>query len=522
MVIKYYNQQELSYTSRQRYAVFNFDNFAEEEQKSIKLGDGATTSIKTSKNNICNYVTIDDTRWFVTYYTYQNGGQVTLYLQRDVVGEFGIDDCYGKIERGITNNILRNKKELSLNQILKSRKKIIPESNTYGNFSVNTHDKEAWGIIYIKKPTDGSSSVNVNIPSFGITPSDLEPISVGKKALTIGDSFCTLKYTVAVRYRTGLFSQGIKLYDIYEEDRTFYNNGNFVLLYRNVEKIDDFASGEKTFYYSYGFDLNATPGQVNERLEESLSSFIEIISSSIINGGYFRTYNTSTYEDFSRYDNVVVRSDNNYYRYRVSKQSENETTNPYYSSSSLSEINSQISSLGSFTSNDYENDIIDFSKNNGIVKFIYEYGGSCYTTVVYQYVTRETISPEETGQFDIVVNQNLVDEPFCIFAVPLYDCNVNGNNTNYIISKENAFSVFNNVVQHLSGQSGYLVDAQIYPYCPLLEEEKNVIQGVPFFSIFSTSYETVCFVDAEPFTDVKKEYICREYSIVSPDKNRAI
>ena len=72
MLIKYYNNEELAYANRKRYRSFSFTPFSQEVQKSVLLGDGANTQIKTSRNNICNYVTIDDTRWYVTSYVYMN------------------------------------------------------------------------------------------------------------------------------------------------------------------------------------------------------------------------------------------------------------------------------------------------------------------------------------------------------------------------------------------------------------------------------------------------------------------
>ena len=79
--------------------------------------------------------------------------------------------------------------------------------------------------------------------------------------------------------------------------------------------------------------------------------------------------------------------------------------------------------------------------------------------------------------------------------------------------------IFNTVIQFLSGESPYLVDAQIYPYCPTLTSVTSEINGYPFFSINSTSYSHYCSVQLLPYSDIKKEYITRQYSVISPEQS---
>ena len=135
MIIKYYTDSDLAYANRKRRrSIENYTTDLTENQKAVKLGDGAATSIITSEANLCNYVTIGDTRWYVVSYTYLNGGQIQLNLRRDVVGEFGLEGCVGKIERGYTTSFLRNRKELDLNQRLINRIPLISTDDTYGLF----------------------------------------------------------------------------------------------------------------------------------------------------------------------------------------------------------------------------------------------------------------------------------------------------------------------------------------------------------------------------------------------------
>ena len=117
----------MAYATRKRYIdISKFEYYKEEDNRSVRLGNGANTSVKTQIDSLdeprqVTYVTIDDTRWFVTDYIYLNGRQVEFNLQRDVVGEFGLGTSYGKIERGYTDGILKYRKELSLNEVLTKR-----------------------------------------------------------------------------------------------------------------------------------------------------------------------------------------------------------------------------------------------------------------------------------------------------------------------------------------------------------------------------------------------------------------
>ena len=51
MIVRYYENKELAYTSRKRYKTFNFVPFYEEEQRAVLLGDGASTTLKTNKED---------------------------------------------------------------------------------------------------------------------------------------------------------------------------------------------------------------------------------------------------------------------------------------------------------------------------------------------------------------------------------------------------------------------------------------------------------------------------------------
>ena len=500
MLIKYYNNPELAYANRKRYKSFSFSPFYTERQRSVLLGDGATTQVKTSKDNICNYVMIDDTRWFVTSYTYMNGGQVKLNLQRDVIGEFGIDNCFGQIERGYTETFLRNRKELKLNQILKKRIPIIPQSNIYGNYNVNNHNNEIWGILYLTKPADGQ--ITIPIPAFTPNTVDYEKIENGTQKISAITPDATLSFLV--KFDGYNISYWV---DIYFD----YINNGWV-----VDRVE-----VSEHYESVGFVFNiSTVGDANKI--KLLQNIGIMLGNAVINKdtmGSINLPNPVPVDDITEdYNGVVVKDGNDYLSYTViESQGYIDGQTPYYEEQCVNTLNGVFE--GKYISDGNQMFICSsvFADNgNGVPLSIDGPLRFIKTILTYNY---RILSASEKGDFTIDISkQNLVDEPYYILVCPLYDVNITGNGT-YNIDKKTAFEIFNSVVQTLSGENGYLVDAQIYPYCPVLTGVTAEIKGFPFFNINSTSYERSCLVQLLPSSDIKKEYIQREYSIVSPEQS---
>ena len=516
MIVQYYKNKELAYTSRKRYKTFNFTPFYEEEQRTVLLGDGASTTLKTSKDNICDYVIIDGTRWFVTSYTYMNGRQVQLNLQRDVIGEFGISDCYGKIERGYTDSILKYRKELGLNQILKNRKKVIPNSNIYGNYSVNNHDNEMWGILYLAKPTEidpntGNTypeKVNINIPAFA-------PKTVNYDFIENGTSrVCnySLRSSIYFEVRLGTKNQyGIEVGFGGKE------NDIYVVPIVHIVSVDD----EKPF-----FIMPAIPSAFFDDTTDLIRFNIAEAIGRLVGEEFLRNINNESFPyKFPKiptidapsfdYNNVVIKRDDKFYSYSVSKT----VTDNYGSIGEASEIINIIY-------NTLNNKSVNYIDGNGqtqkITIFLIKAGNyvdvvSRLTVFSYYYTARE-MSAFESGTLVIDVSQQLIDEPYNIIAFPLFDVKISGSKE-YNIDRKTAFMIFNTVIQFLSGESPYLVDAQIYPYCPTLTSVTSEINGYPFFTINSTSYSHYCSVQLLPYSDIKKEYITRQYSVISPEQS---
>lgn len=521
MKVKYYKHIDLSYANRKRFINFNFSPFYEEEQKSILLGDGANTSIKTKKSNICDYVTIDDTRWFVTSYVYCNGGQVTLNLQRDVIGEMGLKDCFGKIERGYTNSILKNRKELGLNQVLKERKKIIPSSNRYGSYYVDNHKNEMWGILYVVKPTDGSSSVNINIPAFNPKVVDYDFIEDGErrvKSFGIGShisfrvGFKNTSYVFRIRIdffynAKSLQSSGWDYYGTCERDSL--GNPNIILDF-------EYAGGKPA----------SERVHTDSDYKNIAASFIYFIGHSVLDNqsGHFKLpVVNEEIGVFKEYDGVTIKKDDVYYNYTAKDETDYKygvctsdkaafvkyflvglTDYKRYSYTHSSGLNFEII-LRTSSAENTESDLSFISYESQL-------------RVIYTKYNYKIVEPSNAGQAVIDITQQLVDEPFVVVVCPLYNVNITGKE-DFEIKKAEAFRVFNTVIQSLSGESGYIVDAQIYPYCPVLTEVSFKISGLPFFSINSTTYNHECCVDLRPNADVKKEYIERTYSLISPEKS---
>lgn len=523
MIVKYYNNPELAYTTRGRYKVLNFTPFAEEEQKSVLLGDGASTTVKTKKSNICNYVTIDDTRWYVTHYTYMNGGQVELYLQRDVIGEFGLKDCFGKIERGYTTSLLRNRKELNLNQILKKRVPLKPLSGVYGNYYVqdNNHDNEMWGILYMVKPSDGAPNFTVNIPAFTPIVMDYGFIENGDYINISSKENCSISFRV--RFSNSLVDS-YGHYPVYEITIRYYFDQ-----YAKEFLFQPTYVGVKTlsvpeFQITHDFLFDASDYTLSE--SELKDCAVQI---GIIVGNYLLNNNSTSVgyvlpsitEDivgnYKDYNGVTIKNNDKYYTYStqqsVHTKSGFTTTsrNSFYTNCIIPLLNNKTVFIGKKSTVLNVRGISD--DDNLKLKSEVE-----FTRLNYTY--RE-LTAEEAGIITFDVSKQLVDEPFIILATPLYDVTVNGSlsSDTYNISKEKAFSVFNSVIEALSGERGYLVDAQIYPYCPVLTDTAAVYKGLPFFSINSSCYEHDCEVQLLPSSDIKREYIERQYSIVSPEQS---
>lgn len=524
MLVKYFDDDELVYASRKRFKSFNFTPFAQEEQRSVLLGDGARTSIKTSVNNICNYITIDDTRWFVTDYTYLNGKQVQLNLQRDVIGEFGINNCFGKVERGYTDGILKYRKELSLNQILKKRIPLIPNTNQYNNYFVDNHNDELWGILYITKPTELDpitgeqypDQVNINIPAFAPSISDKIFIENGTKYITSKRDLCNIYFTFYF-FKTGF---GSPFYNKYRAEIKFnpYNytaTKNLVNLGR-VSSISN-VHENTNFHLSIG-------GNPSEQQELTMANQVADMISSAAIGNLLNGFSLPTdtggliQTPPSGYDGIVIKNDEKYLRYSVKN---NVRFNTYYGSAApntlIYSIRDYLKSktlTGGYVINDVTIPINISSYPISTASYIEEEGS------VFSYTE---LSPSESGNIVIDVTKQLIDEPYFILAFPLYNVTIKNNlesaTETYSIDRGEAFMVFNTVIQYLSGENGYLVDAQIYPYCPELIDVNTQINGYPFFNINSTSYTRSVEVNLYPYSDVKKEYIKREYSIVSPEQS---
>ena len=505
MLIRYYKNKDLAYATRNRHVdISKFDFFNEEENRSVRLGDGANTTVKTSVENICDYVVIGHTRWFVSNYVYINGGQVQLNLQRDVVGEFGLDNCFGKIERGYTDGILKYRKELSLNEVLKKRIPIIPSSKTYGNIEVNTHDGEMWGILYFTKDSS-KGKVAINIPAFAPTY---------EMGTAIPDGSTYIEST-----KTNVFQNFIARF-VYVEDSYPYDiSCSINYKYDNGQWTYDI----KCSYY--GIAPNVCLGlQVNailnvDRAIEIARKFCERVAQDTLRQNYttYFTFPNTIYPDynFPDYDGKVIKDGNDYYSYTATRDTSSD--------------NGQYSRAG-FVS--YLNSIGSISMDNGIVVTptnAQDNGGlylSSYISMNTITYNRTTLDRSTVGTIEVDMTTQLVDEPYVILAFPLYDVTIKDNNENvtYVIQRHNAFMIFNEVIQGLSGENGFLVDAQIYPYCPdITKKQTQLVSGdnttYPFFAINSTSYTRKCNIQLLPYMDVKKEYLTRNYSIVSPEQS---
>lgn len=515
MVVKFFRDNRIKYATRKRYININIEPFNTEIYKSIVLGNGAETTLKTSSDNICDYVTIDDTRWFVTSYVYLNGKQVVLNLQRDVIGEFGINECFGKIERGYTNSILKYRKELSLNQILKKRIKIEPDEFNYSGWTVNTHNEEKWGILYIAKPYTDEQKVNINIPSFSPAISDLAFISKNPSMKTngfYGENISVefyIKFVNNNNINIGAVSVNVKIYinNTYEvsakEISNTYPDRNYPVTYKI--KTDKDNSNYSFNFIEYGKGIGKFCADV----------IIYNNQNNISDGLTFPSTVPNHNDDIPNvnYNNLVIKNNNNFYIYK-DENIEAKIYGKIWQDFNLfySDI---LYKLDVFDLNEFEFSIYNVRSDN-----LGFFRTNCYILESRRILSYEQLNAEDSGTMEFNVANNFIDEPYYITVIPLYDVTITNGTSTYNISKTRAFEIFNTIIQSLSGgENPYLIDAQIFPYCPNISSVNTELEGYPIFNISSTSFERECTLYPYPFSDIKKEYICRELSIVSPEKS---
>lgn len=518
VTVWYYKEHNLKYASRNRYRnLSEFSPANADTYKKVLYGDGSQMTLKTSFENICDYILIQDdkhgnSRWFVMAYSFLNGSQVELQLQRDVIGEFGVEDCFGKIERGVTDSFLKYRKELSLNEILKKRQYLMPDTNTFGNYTVSTKENSMWGIMYFAKPTELDpitgkpypDQVNINIPAF-------EPNYVNYPLIADGAQFFVQNESntyVSCVCKIGGYYHKVKV--------TFNFTGSWSY---DIQISTDDVRGNATF------NIDTTPSIANYGVvthHDFLFKLFNNIASQMVqdttanDGLVFPTMPVLPYETVN-YDGVIVKDGSDYYSYSAS-YSENQANGvsiPYLFMSWAAEnyINTSYS-VKTATSNMLNVTVSTFEE--GVDDRLLVISQIIYDEKTY---TRTKLSNGESGALVLDIVPQLVDEPYSVLVFPLYNVTIEGNAKTYNIEKSRAFMIFNTVIQYLSGENAYLVDAQIYPYCPILTDVASEIAGYPFFKIQSNTYNHKCSVQLLPYIDIKKEYICRTYSLVSPEQS---
>lgn len=517
MIISFYNNSELSYSGRKRYKnIDRFEPYAIQEQFSVLYGDGANTTMKVTLSSVNNiipvYVTIDETRWFVVSYVYLNGGQVQLTLQRDVLGEFGLKNVYGKIERGYTETVLRNRKELSLNQVLKRRTQIIPDKFQYGNYKVNTHMNEMWGVLYFVRPTEINPStgepyperVNINIPAFApdsvdypVFPNETFVAPVDKEfnsLLLIGFGKTSIRTTNNNYDNYNSVAINFKLDGSWSFDYEY--NGSTLYEPDGTNVIFDFPEDS--------FHLEDPDGVLRLCLDRIAKETILYVENDDPELGYLFPKTSTIIRSSYDYDGAVIKEDGVFYKYTSIPQ-----TKTFYGNVDYNKFSSYWTGIS-----------VPYETKKIIIKTIKPELMLSSATISGNLLTKNTLTLEEQGVLNINTNQNLIDEPYSVLVFPLYDVTIEaiGSTDKYIVEKRRAFSIFNTVIQYLSGENPYLVDAQIYPYCPVLTGIASSLQGYPFFSIDSNTYIHTCTVSPRPNVDIKKCYIEEQFSIVSPEK----
>lgn len=563
MKIYYYKNSNLAYASRNRYYQIPSDIIpTEETQKKVIFGDGANTSIKTNVKNICDYVVIDDekgnepTRWFVTSYTYLNGEQVILNLQRDVIGQFGLANAFGKIERGYTDSILKNRKELSVNEILKKRiplKTMVDTNGMFrtGNYSVkpkSVDTKEMWGVLYITNPND-DNNININIPEF----SDVEYQNFAQGLLPEDGSkvFYGSTYYVYNTFRViarASFTSGKVWYGGYTIKITYsYTNNTWQrdVVVNTVDTNQDLLYsdwwGDHTLLVTYvDFSISTgvfdfpSDGTAQSYTDECVKKLFDGIGDLVIHANNTTIPTLSEGFRFPNIPNTV----NDFFDYTGLNVSDDGGTTVY----NYTSVDNTLTEYGSYDTSMFLLGIqgrYDFTvfDNKAVIANVLNRSSSgsidASSRIVYTEKTysRTQLNIQNNIKIDFNLKYQLIDEPYTIILFPLFNCTIYGNDEGgnykeYVIERSSAFQVFNTVISKLSGENPYLVDAQIVPYAPVLasvefelEDSNNTKKGYPFFRITSNNYTIPIKVDVGALNDIKKEYIIHKYSIQSPEQS---
>lgn len=546
MQLFYYKDDRLTYASRKRYINIPIPYFSEETQKKVSINDGARTTIKTSSNNLCDYVIMVDKndkkyRWFVIAYEYLNSEQIILHLQRDVIGEGGISllgSAFGKIERGYTETVLRNRKELSLNQQLQKRIPLKPNSNVHGNFTITPTNNvdEVWGILYFVKPKPDEIEGNTfNIPISSFSPKYNNNITVSQNTEYILKN--SIKTELRERILIGIeYKENFKTVDeIYLINIGYdcdFTNNKYIIKNANItlkesSKNTGFVNINKsTIKINIDHDFGFSILDNSEKFcYDLLNTFISLHANSVIEN------NTSLIlPDLSSFNIEDVDYSGENIKY---------SGNIY---TILSDKNTNVNKGGlTNNSNGIINDLISLLRSVNISSFIkypyfvsvanpdtyFKFSDNIYcTTVKYLFNLIDNYS----GDIVIDLTKSLIDEPYYLLVFPLFDCTISGYNkqsqlVSYSISRDNAFHIFNEIISYLSGETPFIVDAQIIPYCPDLDEVSCELDDnnnkYPVFNVISNSFYIKCNVSADDLGidyDVKKEYIKKHYSIISPEK----
>lgn len=504
MIVKYYKNPALAYSNRKRYSSAYISSLTPttEEQRSVLLGDGATTSLKTSANNICEYVTIDATRWYVTSYRYMNGAQVELNLRRDVIGENKLNAMFGKIQRGYTETVLRNRKELSLNQVLKNRIPIKPNTNIYGNLTVpkinDVKQNELWGILYFTKKADGSP-LTVVIPKLAPAYTDYPFIANNSKTKAeVSLQNMKIVFFVVVNYVSASIAQYYKVTMKIYSELSFGSGFNYNYSYEEVEK------GE---YNNATLDKAIKMNGQIQNVKLVCDSLFQYLSEQPDNCGFIFPTIISGGNVTLNYDDKYILYNNETYHYKGEEVTE-------YSYGA----DTDTAKLSSFYKSTVAPHLNVKNDNNPIIS-----AESNYISFYYTKYTYKKLTAGEAGNLTIPTDGQLVDEPYTAVVCPLFDYTISlakdGGSTVYSGTKRDAFSFFNYIVQASSGDNAILVDAQIYPYCPDIANVVGTIQNFPVFSINSNHYDRLCTVTVDNLTDIKKDYIKRSYSLISPEQS---
>lgn len=419
------------YLALDNYVMTNFQ---------MPVNDGITAKVKLShhKKTAPNYLVITDdknkidSRWFVTEAIYTGVScKGTLYnydctLKRDVIAEYYenimTSPCF--IEKGHVNEsskLIYNKEDFVPNQI--KQKELLLRDKSYCS----------WIVLYYnlsEKSQLNGSVTTIQEPFIDTEEATIEDWDIYQKYAVNGYLKPSQKF-FKVSYKAGKESPFVdnSITDQYDINCDWYGKSDYTEVNTSLK---------------FGF---GTPPLVCVRENK------EQIASALENFGNPDT----TWENFIKWNNKVVKAGNSFYRIRIVPDGTDGQIIPITSGALFIALQNAFKVGGEFK----QGWSGDFTNAFTFVSWCYKY------KIVFDSITNGV----ETYTYDFRNCQDIQDQPYGILALPYKTFDEYGRkltfNGGYDVVEGLSMLIAKDLCKAGVGASSVIYDAQLLPYCPL-------------------------------------------------------